>query len=72
MEKIECDKCRGKGTIIVSPDDRWWTTARKPCPKCRGLKKLDWVEMIVGVDEERYRKSLEERLKNGTISMGPR
>ena len=64
MEKIECDRCRGEGTInVCPPDDKWYMTDITLCPKCKGLKKLDWVEMIVGVGEKSYRNRLEELLR---------
>lgn len=51
LEKIICDECKGDGEIYVEPFDdpeAWWF---KPCPKCKGNKKLDWIEQIVGVSE---------------------
>lgn len=63
-----CNVCNGVGTIIESVDINFWTRMRVKCPKCKGMKILDWVEMIVGVDESKLVKVV----KKGTISSGPR
>jgi hypothetical protein len=45
--KIICDVCNGTGTVLNSKDwDKAYYT--ECCPKCKGYKQLDWVEVIAG------------------------
>lgn len=66
MEK--CNVCNGVGKVAIPTISGWLGVSYTPCPKCKGLMLLDWVEMIVGVDESRIVKVI----KKGTISSGPR
>jgi DnaJ-class molecular chaperone len=71
MEKQKCDKCNGKGHIkkINSICGLWWHV-KESCPKCKGFKTLDWVEMIKGKNlEEPFESSY---YRKGTLSSGPR
>lgn len=61
MEKYECDKCNGTGSIPYI----WPLT--KVCPKCWGFKELDWIEMIKGKEFVHIKI-----IKNRTSSSGPR
>jgi len=51
VELIECNKCDGKGSInydgtdVVSGMYSDW----RICPKCRGKRRIDWIENIIGV-----------------------
>lgn len=40
-----CDKCNGTG-FVNSKDG---PLQEEVCPKCRGQRKIDWVENVVGV-----------------------
>ncbi len=68
IEKVTCDKCNGKGWFVI--EESWWGSKYKPCPKCKGFKELDWIEMIKGKDlVEPFESSY---YKKGTLSSGPR
>lgn len=66
-----CDKCSGTGFVVSqsNPD------LEDLCPKCRGKRKLDWIENIVGVtrqksvlDQVNTRKSI-RRIENFVITV---
>ena len=40
-----CDRCHGYGTIGFNESNQIAI-----CPKCLGLKNIDWLENIIGVD----------------------
>lgn len=70
MERIKCPRCEGTGIDPELPNN-------KPCTKCSGLKKLDWVENITGVELTRMDKtvlfviqSLNELAEIGIMSNG--
>jgi hypothetical protein len=46
LGEIICDKCNGTGLYNDG-------TYILRCPKCKGKKKLDWCEQIVGVAPEK-------------------
>jgi len=41
---MKCDKCNGKGLI---PSKEVYLF-KELCPKCKGNKELDWLEIIFG------------------------
>lgn len=47
MEKLVCDLCNGKGIVKMAHrgDIHFF------CPKCRGTKKVGWLENIFGKKE---------------------
>jgi len=48
-----CDKCHGEGTRIIEIKVGFNSEIRKVyCSKCRGTKKIDWIEKVVGVKEK--------------------
>lgn len=51
-EKV-CNRCRGRGEIIepFSESHNSYECDFIVCPKCKGYKKLDWIEEIVGVSK---------------------
>lgn len=51
MERIKCTRCKGTGIDPELPNN-------EPCIKCSGLKKLDWVENITGVELTRTDKTI--------------
>lgn len=55
LKKTEsiCDRCDGRGEVSQEfdcpPSDwKYGLTEMVFCPKCKGHKKLDWIEMITG------------------------
>jgi DnaJ-class molecular chaperone len=42
--EVVCNKCDGRGCLDVlgSPD------LLQQCPKCKGNKKVDWIENVIG------------------------
>lgn len=48
--EVLCDKCNGTG---LEPD-RQNRPLRVRCPKCRGVKKVDWISNIIGLKPEVY------------------
>lgn len=51
MEKIKCSRCKGTGIDPVLENNQ-------SCKKCSGLKKLDWIQNITGVELSRMDKTL--------------
>jgi hypothetical protein len=63
--KIICDKCNGRGEIVepFSESHNSYDCDFITCPKCKGNKKVDWIENVVGVKEtkfEAYLRSVEK------------
>ena len=70
MEKQKCDKCNGVGHIKKLNIEWYVWNKLIICPKCKGFKTLDWVEMIKGKNlEEPFESSY---YRKGTLSSGPR
>lgn len=55
-----CDRCEGTG--YEPTNDMYWP--KQHCKKCRGNKKVDWLENIVGV------RKTEEKEHNSQIDLG--
>jgi len=49
--EVVCDKCNGSGEVYVVPFDDPQAHWYELCSKCKGCKKLDWIERIIGVRE---------------------
>ena len=47
LGKIECPKCKGKGTSIKFDGPSIITIV---CQFCKGNKIIDWIEQVVGVN----------------------
>jgi hypothetical protein len=45
-DKQDCPKCLGAGEVL--PTEGHFGTDM--CPRCLGKGKLDWIEMVMGVD----------------------
>lgn len=53
FEKIKCERCKGTG---IDPESL--TNEASSCKKCSGLKELDWVQNITGVELTRIDKAI--------------
>ena len=50
-EKIQCERCKGKGHLGPLPVKVDHERYKILCPKCYGLRELDWIENVVGLDK---------------------
>jgi len=52
VELITCSRCNGQGLVkneVVDISTGMLTRYNGVCPKCRGKRKVDWIENIIGV-----------------------
>jgi Zn finger protein HypA/HybF involved in hydrogenase expression len=49
--EVICDECKGRGEVIepFSESHNSYDCLFMTCPKCKGYKKLDWIEVATGV-----------------------
>ncbi|MHA1701442.1 MAG: hypothetical protein ACTSWK_04150 [Promethearchaeota archaeon] len=61
----KCDRCEGTG---IDPE----LDNNQLCKKCSGLKELDWIQNITGVDITRKEKTIVYTVKmlNDLVKMG--
>jgi len=45
LGEVRCKKCKGKGLVRVNTLEN---KLERMCPKCFGIGKLDWIEVVVG------------------------
>lgn len=48
--KMKCPKCKGLGQVGQTKYEE--QIYKIVCPKCYGIKEIDWIENIMGRDEQ--------------------